>query len=97
MTPKIIRISEGTTKIIAAVGPTGSGKSTLISLLNGAPLKFKKVGGGKWQISHDDTTGKYPIIGHDNKSCTTVPDFYPYKGKTFIDLAGWFDTRKPTQ
>jgi ABC-type multidrug transport system fused ATPase/permease subunit len=64
MTPKVIRLVEITKKIIAFVGATGSGKSTIISLLQGAPLSFAKLGGGRWKIDHNDTSGKYPKIGH---------------------------------
>jgi ABC-type transport system involved in cytochrome bd biosynthesis fused ATPase/permease subunit len=64
MTPKVVRLVEITKKIIAFVGATGSGKSTIISLLQGAPLSFAKLGGGRWKIDHNDTSGKYPKIGH---------------------------------
>jgi ABC-type multidrug transport system fused ATPase/permease subunit len=64
MTPKVIRLVEITKKIVAFVGATGSGKSTIISLLQGAPLSFTKIGGGRWKIDHNDSSGKYPRIGH---------------------------------
>jgi len=83
--------------MIVMVGATGSGKSTIISILQGAPLKFLKVGGGKWKIDHEDHSGKYPKIGHDKESCTTLPDVYEGGKKVYIDLAGWFDTRTPKQ
>jgi ABC-type transport system involved in cytochrome bd biosynthesis fused ATPase/permease subunit len=64
MTPKVVRLVEITKKIVAFVGATGSGKSTIISLLQGALLSFEKVGGDRWKIDHNDTSGKYPRIGH---------------------------------
>ena len=40
--------------MIAILGSTGTGKSTLISYLKGDKLKFKKFGGGKFEIDHID-------------------------------------------
>lgn len=62
----MLKITEGPNQMIALLGGTGSGKSTIISILLGAKLKFQKASLGEWKIDHNDTTGKYPKIGHEN-------------------------------
>lgn len=76
ITPQVATLERRIQKIVALVGGTGSGKSSLISILQGAPLSFTKLGGGKWKLDHHDTSGKFPKIGHLKESCTTLPDVY---------------------
>ncbi len=57
-------MAENVQSINAIIGATGSGKSTMVSFIQDAPIKFTKMKGAKYVIEHADTTGKYPKIGH---------------------------------
>ncbi len=74
--PKIEEMSKNVTKIIGLIGATGSGKSTLTSYFQNAPMQFKKKFGGMYEIDHFDKTGKYAKIGHDMRSCTSSPSIF---------------------
>ena len=73
------------------LGMTGSGKSTLISFLNGAQLEGKKK--IKYSIENKSKGGEYPKIGNSKTSCTLIPKVF---GK-YIDSAGFDDTEGEVQ
>jgi ABC-type cobalamin/Fe3+-siderophores transport system ATPase subunit len=64
--PSIQAISSHRNSLIGIIGPTGSGKSTLISYFLHAKLKYQKVAGKgkKFKIDHQNPDPKYPAIGH---------------------------------
>ncbi len=64
--PNIQAISYNIGSVIGIIGPTGSGKSTLISYFLQAKLKYQKVAGKgkKFKIDHQIFNPKYPVIGH---------------------------------
>lgn len=76
---------------VFVLGATGSGKSTLISTLMGAELKYEKVK-FKYHISNGEK-GKYPEIGNSFKSCTDIPGVYG----NYIDSAGFLDSKGQEQ
>jgi ABC-type dipeptide/oligopeptide/nickel transport system ATPase component len=57
-------MAENVQRINGIIGATGSGKSTIVSMIQDAPITFKKIKGAKYVIEHADITGKYPKIGH---------------------------------
>lgn len=60
-------------------------------------MQYTKEKGAKYKISHGDTTGLYPAIGHGGRSCTSVPAIFEANGESFVDLTGWFDTGSSNQ
>ena len=78
------------------LGLTGSGKSTLINYLMGAMPTFERIKGGFWKIQNE-TSGKYPHIGSNLKSCTTFPAIFKIEKNCLVDSAGFLDTKGLTQ
>ena len=74
------------------MGDTGSGKSTLINFLTGAPLTIKKHQYVKEYYIENADLESLPI-GHEAKSKTKMPALVSdSKENTFIDTAGFEDT-----
>ena len=80
---------------VIIMGPTGSGKTTLVRYLNGEELVNLKVD-NKWII--EKKSFEKSDIGHSSKSKTLIPAAYTPYGKTFayIDNPGFFDNRGMT-
>lgn len=64
LTPQVNDLAVDITNIVALVGATGVGKSTLTSYLKDAQLTFDKYGGGKYEINHVNIGTNLPKIGH---------------------------------
>jgi ABC-type glutathione transport system ATPase component len=74
--PQVLAMAQNVNNIVGMIGSTGSGKSALTSYIQGAPISFKKMKGARYSIEHGDNSGKYPKIGHEMKSCTSVPAIF---------------------
>ena len=77
------------------LGPTGSGKSTLINYILGANLTPERVN-GEWKI-RNESEGDYPVIGNKQTSRTKIPSVFDAEGMYMVDSAGFPDTKKGTQ
>lgn len=74
---------------VFVLGDTGSGKSTLINFLTGAPLTIKKHEYVKEYYIENVNLESLPI-GHEAKSKTKMPALVSdSKENTFIDTAGF--------
>lgn len=60
-------------------------------------MTYDKKKGAKYIINHGDNSGKYPKIGNEMESCTSIPAIYTANGESFVDLTGWFQTRTANQ
>jgi len=75
--------------IVAFLGNTGAGKSTLVNLLAGKELKVSS--GGDYVLTHpDDKTAM--VIGTGGNSETLYPKSIDVDGLRFFDLPGFNDT-----
>ena len=72
------------------LGVTGSGKSSLISFLNGAKFTVKKVN-TNYHMDVEAPTNKHPKIGNSAESCTYIPGIFG----DYIDSAGFLDSNGP--
>lgn len=65
-------------ELVVFIGPTGAGKSTIISHMLGVPLeRVKKDGSRVFQESNPNEQKVHPTIGHSQiKSCTELPNAY---------------------
>jgi energy-coupling factor transporter ATP-binding protein EcfA2 len=89
-------------EVVMLIGMTGSGKSTLISDINGVALEsFLEGSSRKYKLRPKAGAPSLPgvDIGHSLTSCTTIPGVVspPDKLFTYIDLPGFGDTREAAQ
>jgi ABC-type phosphate transport system ATPase subunit len=64
LTPQVNALTKGVNNIVALIGATGTGKSTLTCYLKKADLSFDKKGGGKYLIKYAENIKGLPLIGH---------------------------------
>lgn len=77
--------------IVAFLGNTGAGKSTLVNLLAGKELKVSLDDGEEYVLVHpDDQTAM--VIGSGGNSETVYPKYIDVDGLRFFDLPGFNDT-----
>ena len=76
--------------IVAFLGNTGAGKSTLVNLLAGK--KLKKSPDEEDYVLEDSNDGTAMVIGQGGKSETLYPKSIDVDGLRFFDLPGFNDT-----
>lgn len=89
----IIRSKNVQGKVVAFLGMTGAGKSTLGNVINDCPHVGVQGSGGRLYYGVEDPV--FPI-SHETESCTFIPGAYcPCEKKyTYLDLAGDYDTAR---
>ena len=78
------------TSAVFVVGDTGSGKSTFINFMVGAPLVMKKEEKlNRYMIENAEADPQLPI-GHGMKSKTKIPTIYKDKeNRVWVDTPGF--------
>ncbi len=81
--------------VVAFIGNTGSGKSTIVNHLMGCKMVPKKIG-GRYYIDVDAGNTPFTVIGHNRtESETRYAEAHSMEnfGITLVDCGGFLDTR----